>query len=178
LLVHRFDREGERRVHQHSFGGLVHVDFNDPGASSYEEYFRCVLRLGMPYAALEQAFLRMLFNVVAVNQDDHVKNLSFQMDERGVWSLAPAYDLTFAHGRGFTARHQMRVRDKTAAIRASDLLAVGQEFGLNDPPKLLQRVREQVARLAEFAARTRVPAEVIAELRAALDLRAKELDAG
>ena len=35
LLVHRFDvADGEARLHQHSLGGLIHVDFNAPGASS------------------------------------------------------------------------------------------------------------------------------------------------
>lgn len=177
LLVHRFDRQGERRLHQHTFGGLIHIDYNDPGASSYEEYLRCVLRLGLPYAALEQAFLRMLFNVVAVNQDDHVKNLSFQMDEHGVWSLAPAYDLTFARGQGFTARHQMRVRDKTEAVTAADLLAIGMEFDINDPRGLLVRVRSSVARFAEFAADTRVPSEALRGLQTELERRAQELGA-
>ena len=98
LCVHRFDVDGDERIHQHSFGGLVHVDFNDRGASSYEEYLRAVLRLRMPYAAVEQAYRRMVFNVMAVNQDDHVKNLSFQMRRDGRWQSTPAYDLTFARG--------------------------------------------------------------------------------
>lgn len=176
LLVHRFDREDGRRIHQHTLGGLLHLDYNDPGASSYEEYLRTILRLGLPYAPVEQGYLRMLFNVVAVNQDDHVKNLSFHMDERGRWSLAPAYDLTFAQGRGFTARHQMRVRDKTAGITAADLLEVGEEFGINDPEGLLERVREEVARFPEHAARTGVPASAIDHVRQAQRERARELD--
>src|SRR5690606_36133070 len=86
LLVDRFDLQGAERIHQHTFGGLVHVDYNDRAAASYEEYLRVVLRLGMAQAALEQAYRRMVFNVVAVNQDDHVKNLSFQMRRDGCWS--------------------------------------------------------------------------------------------
>lgn len=178
LLVGRFDVVGDRRLHQHSFGGLVHVDYNDPGASSYEEYFRAVLRLGMPYASVEQAYIRMLFNVVAVNQDDHVKNLSFHMDEKGAWSLTPAYDLTFAQGHGYTARHQMRVRDRTEGITARDLVEVGRDFGIDDPGALLARVREAVARMREFAATARVPADVVAELESALARRGAELGAG
>ena len=38
----------------------------------------------------------MVFNVVARNQDDHVKNVAFLMDRDGGWRLAPAYDLVFA----------------------------------------------------------------------------------
>ena len=34
----------------------------------------------------------MVFNVVARNQDDHVKNIAFLMDRAGAWALAPAFD--------------------------------------------------------------------------------------
>ncbi len=177
LLVHRLDLDGEQRRHQHTLGGLQHIDYNDTGASSYEEYLRTVLGLGLPHADVEQACVRMLFNLVAVNQDDHVKNLSFHMDASGAWSLSPAYDLTFARGPGFTARHQMRVRDRTEGITAEDLLAVCAEFGVDDPGALLQRVRDSVARFEEFAAATGVPADTRTAVRKALDLRAAELGA-
>jgi len=57
------------------------------------------------------------FNVLAVNQDDHVKNLSFRLDESGNWTMSPAYDLTFAKGAGWTREHQMGIRDRTRDIR-------------------------------------------------------------
>ena len=34
-------------------------------------------------SAVEQQFRRMVFNVVARNQDDHVKNIAFLMDHQG-----------------------------------------------------------------------------------------------
>src|SRR5690606_14795758 len=68
-VITRFDRRGGRRLHQHTLGGLLHVDYNDVGASSYEEYLRTILRLGMPHGAIIEAYRRMVFNVVAVNQD-------------------------------------------------------------------------------------------------------------
>ena len=129
----------------------------------------------MPYAAVEQGFRRLLFNVLAVNQDDHVKNLSFQMERAGKWRLAPAYDLTFARGHGFTARHQMRVADKTEGITAADLLAVGESFALNDPRALLEQTRSAIARMEELAAPYAVPAALVTQLRGELDRRAKEL---
>jgi serine/threonine-protein kinase HipA len=177
LLLHRFDLTANGRLHQHTLGGLLHVDYNEPGASSYEEYLRCVLRLRMPYASVEQAYRRMVYNVLAVNQDDHVKNLSFHMDRAGRWTLAPAYDLTFARGQGFTARHQMRVRDKLAGILASDLLSVGVEFGINDPSAVLEQTRDAIARFEAFAAAQSVPAARVKELRVELDRRARELRA-
>ncbi len=175
LLVHRFDEVAGEHRHQHTLGGLTHVDYNDPGASSYEEYLRMVLRLGMPYASVEQGFRRMVFNVLAINQDDHVKNLSFHMDRRGKWRLAPAYDLTFARGHGFTERHQMRVQDKNSDLRTSDLLAVGVLFDLNDPRAVLAETRAVIARWEEFATASAVPIDAVRTLRGEFDRRAKEL---
>lgn len=156
---------------------MVHVDFHDRGASSYEEYLRTVLRLGMPYRSLEEAYRRMVFNVMAVNQDDHVKNLSFQMARDGTWSLSPAYDLTFARGADWTARHQMRVRDKIEGLRAEDLLAVGTEFDINRPKAILEQTRAALDRFEEFALAEAAPEDTIRHVRSALDLRARELGA-
>ena len=175
LLVRRFDVDAGERIHQHTFGGLVHVDYNDRGASSYEEYLRTVLRLGMPYAQVEQGYRRMVFNVMAVNQDDHVKNLSFQMPSDGVWDLTPAYDLTFAKGRDWTAQHQMRVCDKMAGLTANDLLAVAAVFDIRKSKRILDRVRDAVADWEKFAVETAVPAQAVADIRAALDERSVSL---
>ncbi|HSM07379.1 MAG TPA: type II toxin-antitoxin system HipA family toxin [Longimicrobiales bacterium] len=179
LLIPRFDRipdgSGFRRLHQHTLGGLLHVDYNDPGASSYEEYLRTMLRLGLPPAALDEGYRRMVFNVLAVNQDDHVKNLSFHMDPAAVWSLTPAYDLTFARGFGFTRAHQMRVRDKREGITRADLIAVAEEFGIRAPGRVLERVGEAVGRWAAFAEAVGVPAEDARRVQEELETRRREI---
>jgi serine/threonine-protein kinase HipA len=176
LLVHRFDRRDGRRIHQHTFGGMIHVDYNEPGASSYEEFLRTIQELGMAHDALAEGFRRMVFNVVAVNQDDHVKNLSFHMDRDGTWSLAPAYDVTFARGHGWTRAHQMRVRDKTSGIRATDLLEVAREFGVKRADGILARTREVLGDWERQAAAFDVPPETASAIRRELDRRAEELD--
>ena len=175
LLVHRFDIEGDERVHQHTFGGLVHVDYNDQGAASYEEYLRTVLRLGMPQASVEEAFRRLVFNVLAVNQDDHVKNLSFQMRRTGKWSLSPAYDITFAKGLTWTTRHQMRIQDKTSGLRIGDLLAIAALFEIRRPERFLEAARAALARWEEFAKASAVPKPTVLAIRRELDERSREL---
>lgn len=171
LLVRRFDEEDGERLHQHTFGGLVHVDYNEPGASSYEEYFRTVLRLGMAYDSLRQAYRRMVFNVMGINQDDHVKNLSFHMDRSGGWLLTPAYDVTFAYGEGWTRAHQLRIRDKTTEIRDVDLVAVAKEFGIKKPDRVLEKTRSAIADWERFAAAYDVPNGVVQAIRRELDRR-------
>ncbi len=175
LLVHRFDMSGELRMHQHTLGGLLHVDYNDPGASSYEEFFRAVLRLGMPYASVAEGYRRAVFNILAVNQDDHVKNQSFHMDPDGKWRLTPAYDITFAKGEGFTARHQMRLRDKMEGFTREDLISLGAEFGINDPRGEVDTALAALGRWEEFAAERGVPGKEVQQIRGELDRRAGEI---
>ena len=171
LLVRRFDFDGATRLHQHSFGGMIHLDYHEPGASSYEEYLRTILRLGLAQASIVEGFRRMVFNVLAVNQDDHVKNLSFHMGPDGRWRLTPAYDVTFAHGSGFTARHQMRVRDKTAGITMKDLLAVADLFDIRAPDHIIERTRAALAGWNDAAATSGVPSDTACAIGREIDQR-------
>jgi serine/threonine-protein kinase HipA len=175
LLIRRFDVHDGQRKHQHSFGGMLHVDFNDPGASSYEEYLRTGLRLGMTQSSVEEGFRRMVFNVLGVNQDDHVKNLSFHMDSDGNWTLTPAYDVTFVRGAGWTANHQMRVQDKTHGIRRNDLLNVAKLFSIRQADRMIERVESALAGWEVAAKEFGVRAEKVKTTRNALNERAAEL---
>ena len=88
--------------------------------------------LGVPYKEIEQFYRRMVFNCLAVNQDDHVKNISFIMDRTGTWSLSPAYDITFSYNPSnrWLRAHQMTINGKTTEITKIDLLAAGSQMGL------------------------------------------------
>jgi serine/threonine-protein kinase HipA len=173
LIVPRFDIEGSNRIHQHTFGGLAHVDYHVPGSSSYEEYLRSIYRLGMPQAAVEEGFRRMVFNLLAVNQDDHVKNQSFHMRPDGAWSLTPAYDITFVKGRGFTAQHQMRVQDKMSDITMADVLAVAEIFDIRRAGAIVDDVQSAIARWEAFSEDFDVAPDKVAAIRAELDRRAR-----
>lgn len=175
LVIPRFDRTDEGGIHQHTLGGLLHVDYDEPGASSYEEYLRTMLTLGMPPADIIEGFRRMVFNVLAVNQDDHVKNLSFQMDRSGTWSPTPAYDLTFARGQGFTSAHQMRINGKRSNITRGDLLAVADTFGIRNPDGVIDGIADVVARWPEYARQLEVPESATRRVGDALRVRAAEV---
>jgi serine/threonine-protein kinase HipA len=168
FMVRRFDRDGDDRLHLHSLGGMQHVDYDQPGAFSYEEFFRTILRLGLDYGVLEEAFRRMVFNIAAVNQDDHVKNIGFLMDAAGRWRLAPAYDLTFARGAGFTRRHQMTLAGKAAGHTAEDVLRAGAALGLRKGgAPVVRQVVEALATWDGFAREAGVPDEHRARIGAA-----------
>jgi serine/threonine-protein kinase HipA len=162
LMVKRFDRDGNRRLHLHSLGGLHHVDYNSPGQFSYEQFLRTILQLGLDYPTLEEGFRRAVFNVIGVNQDDHVKNISFLMDERGNWRLAPAYDITYARGSGYTRTHQMSLNNKVDGFSREDLLAVGASMGLKrDGADIIDAVVAAIRKWPEYAKEAGVPRERI-----------------
>ena len=133
FMTRRFDRESDGgKLHMQSLAALAHFDFNSAGVYGYEQAFGVMKGLDLPMRALEQQFRRMLFNVIARNQDDHVKNIAFLMDKSGAWSLAPAFDVTYAYNPAglWTARHQMTINGRTDGFELADFRACGLVAGL------------------------------------------------
>jgi serine/threonine-protein kinase HipA len=132
FFTKRFDRVNGDKLHMQSLGAIVHVDYNEPGLYSYELAALTARQMGLPSSDIEQFFRRMVFNVLAVNQDDHVKNISFLMNKSGVWSLSPAYDITFAYNAGnqWLKTHQMSINGKVSNILKDDMIACGQKMDL------------------------------------------------
>ena len=138
FMTRRFDRTQTSKHHMHSLAGMTHVDYNLPGAYSYESWLRLIQELHLGYSAMDQAYRRMIFNVIGRNQDDHVKNISFLMKEKSSgWELAPAYDLTYSAGVGYTRQHQMTLAGHADGFTREELLAVGQKFGISHPSLIL-----------------------------------------
>jgi serine/threonine-protein kinase HipA len=133
FMTRRFDRLSDGgKLHMQSLAALAHFDFNSAGAYSYEQAFDVIKRLGLPVRVREQQFRRMIFNVVARNQDDHVKNIAFLMDQAGAWSLSPAFDVTYAYNPTgqWTSHHQMTVNGKNEDFTREDFKAAAQVAGL------------------------------------------------
>ena len=81
----------------HTVGGLLHSDFRVPSLD-YEDLLNLTGALTKDIREVEKMYRLAVFNVLAHNRDDHAKNFSFLMDEKGEWKFAPAYDLTFSSG--------------------------------------------------------------------------------
>jgi serine/threonine-protein kinase HipA len=118
---------------------------------------------------LEQQYRRMTFNIVARNQDDHVKNIAFLMDKQGRWSLAPAFDVTYSYNPEglWTAVHQMSVNGKRDAFTLEDFKACARAIALKRgrAESILAEVRDAVAQWPKFAARARVSVEQAERIR-------------
>ncbi|MCE9630904.1 MAG: HipA domain-containing protein [Planctomycetia bacterium] len=127
FMTRRFDRlDSGEKLHMQSLGAIAHFDFNNPIAHSYEQAIAVIRRLGLSIDDIEEQFRRMAFNVVARNQDDHVKNIAFLMDKAGTWSLAPAFDVMYAYNPSgtWTASHQMSLAGKREGFTFDDFETV------------------------------------------------------
>lgn len=157
FMTKRFDRKGVNgeKVHMQSLCALAHMDFNSPRVYSYEEAFGVMKQLELPYEDKIQLFKRMVFNEYAKNFDDHTKNISFLMDKKGVWSLAPAYDITFSYKRNsiWVNAHQMLINGKADDIETADLLKVAEKAGIKkvDAKKSIEQVIDVISRWQDFA---------------------------
>lgn len=156
FMTKRFDRLADGgKLHMQSLAAMAHLDFNQAGAHSYEQAFDAMRRLGMPASATAELFHRMVFNVIARNQDDHVKNIAFIMDRGGHWALAPAFDLTYSYQPGgrWTSTHQMTINGKSDNFTMDDLQACGKSALLKQgqAKTILNRVRNVVSRWRDYA---------------------------
>ena len=132
FITKRFDRVNGKKIHMQSLGALAHISYKEPGLCSYEMASQYMNELNLSMKEIEQFYKRMVFNVVAVNQDDHVKNVSFIMDRNGKWKLSPAYDITFSYNptNKWLRAHQMTINQKNTGINLADLLEAGKKMGL------------------------------------------------
>jgi serine/threonine-protein kinase HipA len=163
FMTKRFDRTSTGlKLHMQSLGALAHFDFNMAGAYSYEQAMQVAEQLDLGMTALEQLYRRALFNIMARNQDDHVKNIAFLMDSSGSWRLAPAFDLTFAYNPDgeFTSKHQMSLNGKREGFEESDLLAIAQRFNIPNTRarSMIEEVAAGVSQWENYAKDAGVPA--------------------
>jgi serine/threonine-protein kinase HipA len=152
-----------------TLGAIAHFDFTQAGAYSYEQALQVIRRLDLPREDLEQQVLRAVFNVVARNQDDHVKNIAFLMNKQGGWRLSPAFDLTYAmnpEGK-WTNRHQMSINNKLDHFEREDLLALGQSAGIkkNQTNNMLEQAVQTVQNWPLYAARAGVPEDWVSKIQ-------------
>lgn len=158
FATRRFDRPAPgKRVHMVSLGGAVEASPHMPSLD-YDGFLRATLSITRDMRDVEQAFRRMVFNVLAHNRDDHVRQHAYLMDDKGAWRLAPAFDLTFSHGPG--GEHYMAVMGEGRDITRAHVEALGARHGIAAKriKLIVDEVRAAVANWAMFAADCHVDA--------------------
>lgn len=165
FMTRRFDREGNRKHHVQTLAAMAQLSHELKAAHAYEQYFMVVRDLKLGDLALKEAFRRMVFNVIACNNDDHTKNFSFLLREGGAWELAPAYDVTFAFNPDgeWTKEHLMSVNGKFRGIERGDLLTVADRFAVPAAADIIDHISDVVAAWPVYATRAGVmPERVLA----------------
>jgi serine/threonine-protein kinase HipA len=156
FMTKRFDRTANgRKLHMQSLGALMHYDFNIAGAYAYEQALRTIRRLGLAMPDVERQVRRAFFNILARNQDDHVKNIAFLMDRKGVWRLSPAFDMAYSYNPSgvWTGQHQMSLNGKRDGFDLEDLLTFAAAGGVKQSraKSILTEVSAAVSQWRRFA---------------------------
>ena len=173
FLTKRFDRVGSNeKLHVQTLCGLAHFDYRMLRAYSYEQLFEVMRFLRLPYNQQEEMFRRMIFNIVARNQDDHTKNTSFIMNRLGEWSLSPAYDLTWAFNPSgeWTASHQLSIGNKWDDFTHADLVDFGRRCDINRPEDIIKQVKEAVSMWETIARELSIPETQVRRIEKTLRL--------
>ena len=156
FMTRRFDRrDNGEKFHLQSLCAIAHYDFNMAGAYSYEQALHVIKQLGLPMDAVEEQFRRTAFNIIARNQDDHVKNIAFLMDKSGRWSLSPAFDVTYSFNTSgqWTASHQMTMNGKRDDFTREDFKACARAASMKRgrAETIVNEVMKSVSRWRDFA---------------------------
>ncbi len=148
--VKRFDRLLHDFLHMHTVSGLLHADHRIPSLD-YEMIMKATMWLTKDVKECEKLFRYAVFNVYAHNRDDHAKNFSFLMDQKGVWKVSPAYDLTFSSGpHGEHCTTIMREGKKPTATHLLKLASIG---SIKDETArlIIDEVKESVSQWNQIA---------------------------
>ena len=154
FMTRRFDRVAGDKLHMQSLCATQHYDFNMAGAYGYEQALMTMRRMKLSKKEQLQQYRRMVFNVIARNQDDHTKNIAYLMNQQGEWSLSPAFDMTHSYkpGEGWTQTHQMSINGKRDHFTRQDLIDVAQNNDLKNPENVIADVIKAVEQWPAFAA--------------------------
>ncbi|UFN56452.1 type II toxin-antitoxin system HipA family toxin [Microbulbifer celer] len=175
FVTERFDRRGNDKIHIQTLNGIAHVDYKAPGSFSYAELFGIARQLKLTAKEAEQLLLRMVFNIVARNHDDHAKNFAFQLKEK-TWQLAPAYDLAYSYkpGSKWVNNHWMSLNGKREDFTREDIYSlekISPLFSKRKIDSIVDNVVEQVSKWRNLATEYEVPESLITEIEGNLRLQ-------
>ncbi len=168
FMTKRFDRTAAgEKLHTQTLCGIAHYDYKILRAYSYEQLFQVMRKLKLTVKEAEQMYRRMIFNIVARNQDDHTKNTSFIMDQNGKWFLSPAYDISWAYNPTgeWTSKHQMSIANKWDNFTMKELLHFAEQINLKNAQEIIQQVTEAVSTWERKANEYSLPKDMISQIQ-------------
>ena len=144
----RFDRIGYQRVHMQSMAAMTHDNFRR-SSIDYGHIMDIAFNLERRVTAREKVLRLAAFNIYSYNRDDHSKNFSWLMNEKGEWTFAPAYDLTYSSGA--IDEHITRVAGEGAKPGRKHLLELAKEFNINKAGIIIEQVQAAISNWMQIA---------------------------
>ncbi|MGP4954014.1 type II toxin-antitoxin system HipA family toxin [Pseudomonas helleri] len=169
FMTKRFDRmEDGDKLHVQTLCAMDQADYNAPGSYSYESALMVCRDLELSRLEQIELYRRMVFNVLARNQDDHTRNIAFMVWRDGIWKLTPAYDVCWSYNPNgdWTAKHQMTLNGKRDDFVLDDLLRVATHIANFNPRTVIKKVASAVSRWKTFATKAQVPDALIDQIAA------------
>jgi serine/threonine-protein kinase HipA len=154
----RFDRtQGGGRIHMVSLCGALEAP-SGITAIGYDTFLRATMAITRNVVDVEAVFLRMIFNILACNRDDHSRQHAFLQDSQGNWRLSPAFDLTFSHGPG--GEHELDIDGEARKPTRTHVLNLAKRHGVATQKinGMIDAVRSALAGWERLAKQTGVSA--------------------
>ena len=159
FMTRRFDREGnDTKHHIQTLCGVQHFDYNDMYGYSYEQLFQTMRQLRLKYPEAEQMFRRMVFNVMAINYDDHTKNFAFMLRQGDSWKLAPAYDVCFSYDPDniWVSQQTLSINSKHRGITKEDMMQLAKLNNIKKAESIIEELSYVVRKWSDFASQAKV----------------------
>lgn len=142
FAAQRFDRHGNSKLHMMTASGILYADHRVPSLD-YSDLLKTTHAVTNHAAEVERMARLMVFNALTHNHDDHAKNFAFLHDQ-GRWTLAPAYDLTYAPVQGFADEHTTSFKGSGLATRKK-LKQVCAAFRYLDPDIYIEQTLDALS---------------------------------
>ncbi len=163
--------DGEQRVHMLSLCAHLYASHRAPRLD-YEHLLAATWRLTQDLTQVQQAFRRMVFNVVMHNRDDHSKNFAY-LYKNGTWVLSPAYDLSFS--QGFGNQHTCAVNGNGVPTR-QDLLTLAKRSALKNAGAVIDEPLHAAGAWGQLAAEQGIPARERQTVAKAIEAQRQRVD--
>lgn len=168
FMTKRFDRlPGNEKLHVQSLCALQHYDHHLSQVYSYEQVYSTIQQLHLGNESSQEMYRRMVFNILARNQDDHTKNIAFMMNKAGEWQLTTAFDMVWQYspqGR-YTSVHQLSANGKRDNFTIADLEKVADSWGIYRAKEIRDQVADAVALWPRLAKKAGVGSQIIESIR-------------
>lgn len=141
FMTKRFDRENGEKLFTQTMAALI------PNGNDYMHLFFLCENLKVPYEDKVQLFRQMVFNQMAGITDDHNKNFSFIMDNKGKWRISPAYDVMFTANiweNPSASIHCLGLAGKSSHVTIKDLEEFAIDFEIKEYKKIIKEVSESL----------------------------------